>query len=82
MKERNVISNLSEIEREAYNLIEEKEEVGIKEIRNTNPRMIGALGKLKSKGLIEFKRVYRQMNQFHKLGRKIVKIKGPKNAPL
>lgn len=49
--------------------------MGIEEIRDRDPKMVGALGKLKSRGLIEFKRVYRQMNQLHKLGRKIVKIK-------
>lgn len=73
--DRDVVSSLSEIEKETYSLIREKGEVGIEEIRDRDPKMVGALGKLKSRGLIEFKRVYRQMNQLHKLGRKIVKIK-------
>lgn len=75
MRDQDIVISLSEIEEETYNLIKEKGEVGIKEIRDTDPKMVGALGRLKSKGLIEFERIYRQMDQFHKLGRKIVKIK-------
>ena len=75
VKDQNIVNTLSELEEETYNFIQERGEVGIKKIRETNPRMLGALGKLKSEGLIEFERVYKQLDYYHKVGSKLVKIK-------
>jgi len=43
---------LSELENELLNLLETSGMMTLKEIREINPRFIGAIGKLKSKGLI------------------------------
>jgi hypothetical protein len=75
VKTQSTLNDLSELEEETFNFIQEEGKVGIKQIQEANPRMLGALGKLKSKGLIEFERVYKQVDYYHKVGNKLVKIK-------
>jgi len=47
------LGGLSDLERELLDLLENSGSMSLKEIRELNPRFVGALGRLKSKGLIE-----------------------------
>ena len=50
---------LSSTEQELYEILKEKKKIGLETLRSlVEPNKMGALGKLKSLGLIEFRREY------------------------
>lgn len=57
------IKDLSELEEELYNLLTEKGVLTIPEIQEINPRMVGALGKLKSKGYAKVERDFQEKDK-------------------
>lgn len=53
-----IIEGLSDIERELYLLVQVSLVLSLDFLRGLNPKFLGAVGKLKSRGLIELKKEY------------------------